>query len=103
MMRVRVCPADEVAPGQMKGFAVDSIEWPVLVANVDGVLHATSSVCPHEDVSLLEGALAAGCITCPGHAYEFDLASGRCAHDSALTLFRFKTTIVDGDLYVELA
>lgn len=103
MLRVRVCRADEVAPGEMKGFQVDALDHPVLVANVGGVLHATSSVCPHEDVSLLDGRIDAGCITCPGHAYEFDVATGRCAHDAALALFRFKTSVDNGDLYVELA
>ena len=67
----------EVAPGEMKGFEVEALTWPVLVANVDGVLHAAPSVCPHEDVSLLGGAFDGARVTCPGHAYEFDLTTGR--------------------------
>jgi len=101
-MRLRVCRADEVAPGEMKGFAVDGMTFPVLVANIDGELFATASVCPHEDVSLLGGRLAGRHVVCPGHAYEFDLATGRCAHDPELTLYRFETEIAGGHLYVEI-
>jgi len=99
---VRVCRLDEVAPGEMKGFEVDALTWPVLVANVAGHLYAAPSVCPHEDVSLLGGDLDGARITCPGHGYEFDLPSGRCTHDRELSLVRYQTSVRDGDLYVKI-
>jgi nitrite reductase/ring-hydroxylating ferredoxin subunit len=101
-MRVRVCRVDEVAPGEMKGFEVQPVAVPILVANVDGRLYACSSMCPHEDVSLLGGGLSGTRVTCPGHAYEFDLATGRCGHDRALMLFRYETEVVDDELYVDI-
>jgi nitrite reductase/ring-hydroxylating ferredoxin subunit len=52
-LRVRVCRADEVPPGSAHGFAVTGVAWPIMVANVGGVLYAATSRCPHEDVSLL--------------------------------------------------
>ena len=101
-MTLRVCRVDEVGPGQMKGFAVDGLAWPVLVANVDGELYAASSMCPHEDVSLLDGRLAGTRLICPGHAYEFELTTGRCSHDPTLALFRYRTFVVDGDLHIRI-
>jgi nitrite reductase/ring-hydroxylating ferredoxin subunit len=101
-LRVRVCRTDDVGPGEMKGFAVAGVAMPILVANIDGTLLATSSVCPHEDVSLLGGDLVGCRLTCPGHAYEFDLATGACTHDRQLTLPRYATTVIAGDLYVDL-
>jgi nitrite reductase/ring-hydroxylating ferredoxin subunit/alkylhydroperoxidase/carboxymuconolactone decarboxylase family protein YurZ len=36
------------------------------------------SRCPHEQTNIPELALEGGCLTCPKHAWTFDLASGRC-------------------------
>lgn len=101
-LRLRVCRADEVGPGETKGFDVDGVDVPVLVANIDGVLVATGSMCPHEDVSLVDGDREGSSITCPGHAYEFDLITGKCSHDPDLALCRYKVSVIDGDVYVDL-
>ncbi|RMH42890.1 MAG: Rieske (2Fe-2S) protein [Deltaproteobacteria bacterium] len=104
MLRRRVCSVDALPPpGQMRGFSVAGFTDPVLVANVGGELFATASACPHEHVSLLGGELRGGRVVCPGHAYEFDLATGACAHDRALSLVRFRTVVENGALYIELA
>jgi nitrite reductase/ring-hydroxylating ferredoxin subunit len=102
-LRIRVCRADEIAPGETRAFDVEGLAVPVLVANVEGRLLAASSMCPHEEVSLLGGLRTGTRIVCPGHAYEFDLATGRCAHDPALRLPCYRVSVVDGDLYIEPA
>ena len=86
----------------MRGFAVEGVDVPVLVANLDGVLVATTSMCPHEDVSLLDGDLCGTRITCPGHAYEFDVVTGACSHDPELWLNRYHITIVGDEVFVDL-
>ncbi len=101
-LRVRVCAADEVAPGETRGFAVEGVAIPVLIANVEGTLLAASSMCPHEDVSLLGGKRVGMRVICPGHGYQFDLRTGRCSHDARLLLRRYPVHLVDGDVYVEL-
>lgn len=101
-LRVFVCLADAVPPGESRAFSVAGVEVPVLVTNVDGTLHATTSMCPHEDVSLEGGDLEGTRIACPGHGYLFDLRTGRCAHDPGLRLRRYRVTVDDGRLYVDL-
>ena len=101
-MRVKICRTDEVAPGETKGFSVDGVEVPILVANIDGIHVATSSMCPHEDVSLLDGDREGELITCPGHAYEFHLVTGECTHDPDLALCRYRVSIIGDDLFVDL-
>jgi nitrite reductase/ring-hydroxylating ferredoxin subunit len=91
-----------VADGETKGFEVAGVEVPIMVANIGGTLVATSSMCPHEDVSLLDGDRDGTLITCPGHAYEFDLVTGKCSHDPDLALCRYKVSVIDGHLYVDL-
>lgn len=101
-LRLRVCAADAVGPGESRAFAVEGVAVPILVTNVDGTHYATSSVCPHEDVSLEDGERCGLWLACPGHGYEFDLATGRCAHDPSLRLPRYPVFISDGHLYVDL-
>ena len=101
-LRKKVCRADEVAPGETKGFSVTGVDVPILVANIDGTLVATSSVCPHEDVSLLGGRRDGAVITCPGHGYEIDLITGACAHDPDLVLCRYQVSIIAGEVFVDL-
>lgn len=101
-MRIRVCRADEVLDGELRGFRVPGVDWPVMVTRLDDEIVATASVCPHEDVSLLDGALEAGVVTCPGHAYELDLRTGRCRHDRSLSLRRYRVTLVSDDVWIDL-
>jgi nitrite reductase/ring-hydroxylating ferredoxin subunit len=99
-MRFRVCRADEVPRGEIRAFDVDGLAVPVLVANLDGILIAASGMCPHEDVELIGGSYDGTSIVCPGHGYEFDLASGACSHDDTLCLPTYQVTVVAGEVYV---
>jgi nitrite reductase/ring-hydroxylating ferredoxin subunit len=102
VIRVRVCRLADVPPGATRGFPVDGLAVPVMISNVDGTLYATSSECPHEVVSLLTGDRDGLIITCPGHGYEFDIATGRCTHDPDLTLPCYKLSVINDDIWVEL-
>jgi nitrite reductase/ring-hydroxylating ferredoxin subunit len=101
-LRVRVCALDDVAEGALRAFAVPGVTWPVIVTRVAGELIAVPGVCPHEDVGLAGGELVGGVIICPGHAYQFDLHTGRCRHDPGLELRRYPITVIDGEIWVDL-
>jgi nitrite reductase/ring-hydroxylating ferredoxin subunit len=101
-LRVRVCRRHDVPPGACRAFEVEGIEWPILVAHVGGTYLATTSQCPHEDVSLEGGRRRGTQIECPGHGYIFDLHTGACAHDPELRLRRYRVTLDGDDLYVDL-
>lgn len=101
-LRVRVCALTDVVPGALRAFAVTGVTWPVIVTTVDDALVAVAGVCPHEDVSLADGDLDDATLVCPGHAYGFDLRTGRCRHDATLELRRYKITIQGGDVWVDL-
>lgn len=101
-MKLRVCSAGEVAPGEIRAFDVDGLAVPVLIANLDGRLVAASGMCPHEDVELIDGSFDGESIVCPGHGYQFDLASGACSHDPSLCLPTYKVVIEDGDVFVSI-
>ena len=66
---------DEVPPGTMK--RVSYPPYDVLVANVDGTLHAIEDACPHSGQSLERGTLVGAAVICAGHDWSICLRSGR--------------------------
>ena len=101
-LRVRVCRLADVVPGELRAFAVAGVTWPVIVAYAGSALVAVPGVCPHEDVALDTALLADDCLTCPGHGYEFELATGKCTHDPTLVLRRYPVTVIGDELWVDL-
>ena len=101
-LRVKVCRLEDVVEGELRAFQIAGVTWPVIVTRIAGELHACPGVCPHEDVALWNGDLRGTVIRCPGHAYEFDLQTGRCAHDPDLELRRYKVTVVGDEVWVDL-
>lgn len=101
-LRLLVCRRQDVPPESCLAFEVDGLDWPVLVAQVGGRFYATTSECPHEEVSLEGGRRSGTRIECPGHGYIFDLATGACDHDPHLCLRRYRVSFDGDDLYVDL-
>lgn len=101
-LRVPVCRLDQVAEGESRGFEVAGVDVPVMVTKLAGDYLATSSMCPHEDVSLVGCKRRGSQVICRGHGYRFDLRSGACSHDPQLTLRRYRVTLAEGVLYVDL-
>ena len=102
-LRVRVCRLDELEGDAMRGFAVAGVTWPVMVATVDGELIAFPGVCPHDDVSLVDyGVIEDHHLRCRVHGYRFDVRSGICEHNPQLHLRRYKITIENDELWVDL-
>ncbi len=74
----------------------------VLLARVDGAVHALSNRCSHRGGPLDEGELADGCVTCPWHGSRFRLADGSVVRGpAAYPQPAWQTRITDG--VVELA
>lgn len=102
-LRVRVCNVADVAEEALRGFSVQGVTWPVMVARVDGELVAFPGVCPHDDVSLVDyGVLEGGELRCRVHGYTFDVRNGRCEHNPKLHLRRYKVTQLGDELWVDL-
>lgn len=67
--------ANDVPAGGMVHLEVNGRE--VLLANVDGTLHAVGDRCGHEGARLSVGRLEGRVVTCPAHGSRFDVTTGK--------------------------
>ena len=71
---MRVASVADVPPGTC--LDVDVGDEVVLLANVEGTIHAVSAWCTHLGTALALGRLADHVLTCYAHLWSFDVRSG---------------------------
>lgn len=72
---IKVASVDDLAPGEMTMIELGG-EY-ICLANVDGTFYAISDDCSHTNASLSEGELEGYIVTCPVHAGQFDIRTGK--------------------------
>lgn len=82
------------------GICVDARH--VLVSRKNEELHAVTNVCPHKGTLLSGGVVKDGCITCPGHFWRFDLATGQKQGDPNTILTTYPAQVRDGWIEIDL-
>ena len=95
---IDVCPAAELAPGQVR-----VVEWEDLeigIFNCGGSLYAIEDRCSHDNGPLAEGEVdeAACTVECPRHGSLFDLKSGRPTTLPAYVAVETFPVRVEGDM-----
>jgi nitrite reductase/ring-hydroxylating ferredoxin subunit len=71
----KVAEVGEVAPGS--GMAVEAGGHQIALFNIGGTYYAIGDACTHRGGSLSEGELDGTMVTCPLHAAEFDVTTGK--------------------------
>jgi 3-phenylpropionate/trans-cinnamate dioxygenase ferredoxin subunit len=71
---IKVAALEECPPGSLLTVMVGLD--PVVMANVDGTVHAILDRCSHEDLPLSDGDLEGGVLVCQYHGARYDVASG---------------------------
>ena len=71
---VKVAQLDDLSPGQM--MMVEVGDDRILLANVEGNVHAIEDICSHAYASLSEGDLNGDEVECPLHGSAFNLITG---------------------------
>ena len=90
------------------------------VFNIDGTYHAIPNLCPHQRGPLCQGSVSGTLdygphtswelawiwegevVTCPWHALEFHVPTGRCVALPDIRLKTFEVRVVDGEIRVVL-
>jgi nitrite reductase/ring-hydroxylating ferredoxin subunit len=69
---------------------------------VDGHLYAIDNACPHRGGPLGDGDLDGRLVTCPWHAWRWDVTTGLNANNPAVKVACFPVSVVDGEVFVEV-
>jgi len=97
---VKVAKTTDLAPGQGKTVEANGRE--IALFNVGGTFYAIDNTCKHRGGSLGEGELDGTVVTCPLHAWTYDVSSGECFDDPACAIDRFAVKIEGDDVLVEV-
>src|ERR1700722_20519841 len=96
---VRVAKTEDVPSGKIYEFQVGGEA--VAIANVEGKLFAINSVCPHQGGPLGEGELEGKIVTCPWHAWQCDVTSGKSVANPAVGVACYPTELRAGEVFVD--
>lgn len=97
---VPVAKVTDIEPGS--GACVEVEGRRIAVFNLGGEFRAIDDECPHQGGPLSEGSLAGCLVTCPWHAWEFDLSTGELDGDSGTRLATYSVRIEGEDVLIHL-
>lgn len=100
MREVRVCNSLEVPIGQKKCFVIEGQD--VVVFNLEGDYYAMENSCPHRGGPLSEGAVHGEFVSCPWHAWKFNIKTGQWISNSEIKLKTFSVRVVGVDIFISL-
>jgi len=95
---VRVASLEEIAPGTAKIVEMD--HEPVALFNVDGKIYALSNTCVHAGGPLGEGSLDGKDVTCPWHAWSYNVTTGVCVSVPGARVKTYPVEVRDGQVFV---
>jgi len=98
--RVRLAAVDDVPAGE--GRVVDAQGKELAVFNIDGTYYVIDNMCVHRGGPLGEGDLDGRIVTCPWHAWRWDVTTGANVNNPAVKMACFPVIIEQGDIFVEL-
>ena len=100
MAFVRAARKDDIPAGKIYEFQVAG--QAIAIANVSGKFHAINSVCAHEGGPLGEGDLEGTVVTCPWHAWQYDVTTGKVVQNAAIGVDCYPVEIRGDDVFVDV-
>ena len=97
---VKVASTSELAPGQCK--VTQAGDKSIALYNVDGTFYATDNTCIHQGGPLGEGTLSGTTITCPWHAWQYDVTNGKSSFNPSMGVACFPVKVEEDDVMVEV-
>ncbi len=90
----------DIEPGQSAVANVQGI--PIALFNVEGSFYALHNLCPHRGGPLGEGELSGSEVTCPWHAWQFDVKTGQNPESPHSKVKTYPVKVEGDDILVEL-
>jgi len=100
MPRVRAGSTKDVPAGE--GRVVEAGGRTVALFNLDGAFYALDNTCSHRGGPLGEGELDGRVVTCPWHAWRWDVTSGANMNNPAVKMACFPVSVDGEQVWVEL-
>lgn len=98
--RVRVASAADIGPGE--GRVVEAGGHTLALFNVEGRFYAIDNVCLHRGGPLGEGDLEGRVVSCPWHAWRWDVTTGANVNNPAVKVACFAVSVEAGQVFVDL-
>ena len=99
--RVKLCSADEVAPGS--AIRVETADLVLAVFNVAGQFYVTDDACTHGPGSLSEGYIEDDIVECNFHNGQFNIRTGEVVSPPCMVPIKtYATALEDGKVFIEV-
>ena len=99
-MWTKACKTEAVAEG--KGLLVVLSGKSIALFKTSGGFYAIENTCPHRGGPLVEGSLSGFEVTCPWHAWRFDVRNGECLSAPGPKQVSYKVKTENDDIFVDL-
>lgn len=97
---IRVARYDDIREGEGRVVEVRGKE--IGLFKIDGEIHALDNICPHRGGPLAEGIVRGPVVTCPWHAWSFDIRTGVYTDDARLCVHKFPVRVENGEVQVDM-
>ena len=97
---VKVASVSQVAPGT--GMVANVNDKEVAVFNIDGTFYVIDNVCKHRGGPLGEGELEGETVTCPWHAWQYNVKTGACLTKDGIKMDTYEVRVEDGDVKIAI-
>jgi nitrite reductase/ring-hydroxylating ferredoxin subunit len=74
----------------------------VAIFRAGGVLYALDGMCAHQGGPIADGKVEAGCVTCPWHGWQYELATGIQTINRQPLQATFEVRQRDGQIEIKL-
>lgn len=96
----RVAGTADIAPGT--GIVAEVDGHAIAVFNVDGTFYAIDNTCVHRGGPLGEGELEGDIVTCPWHAWQYNVKTGLCINNPSAKVQSYQVKVEGSDIKVLL-
>lgn len=97
---VAVAKAAQVPEGD--GILVEVKGREIGLFRIQEEFYAIDNLCPHHLGPLVEGQLDGCVISCPWHAWTFDVTTGKCTFDDRVEVQTFAVRVSGDDVEIEI-